>query len=130
MKDNKSLTALINVKNQTNGLFTGGKDCVQFNGTDAQLENIMKEFKQNKHLFLNPIDKSICHFLADNKEYKQSKHYDTLAQTVLILLGYEGQAAYDNGDKKLETEVLKDIIIWQYMNQYARKVAGEKWLKL
>ncbi|MED3950323.1 hypothetical protein P4621_26770, partial [Priestia aryabhattai] len=63
-------------------------------------------------------------------EYLQSERFDTLTQIVLILLGYESQAAYDNGDKKLETELLKDIVIWQYMNQYARKVAGEPSLEL
>ncbi|MED4021997.1 hypothetical protein [Priestia aryabhattai] len=128
--ENKAVTALISIKKQTNGLFTGGKGYVKFIGTAVQLNSIMTEFKQNKHLFLNPIDKSVCHFLADNKEYRQSEGYDTLAQIVSNLLGYERQAAYDNDDKELEATLLKDVVIWQYMNQYARKVAGEKWLEL
>ncbi|MDC7762663.1 hypothetical protein POL82_04265 [Priestia aryabhattai] len=128
--ENKAVTALTSIKKQTNGLFTGGKGYAKFNGTANQLDNIIKEFKQNKHLFLDTTDKSVCHFLAENNEYLQSERFDTLTQIVLILLGYESQAAYDNGDKKLETEVLKDIVIWQYMNQYARKVAGEPSLEL
>jgi len=128
MKDNKSLTALISIKNKANGLFTGGKGYAKFIGTANQLDNIIKEFKQNKHLFLDTTDKSACHFLAENKEYLQSERFDTLAQIVLILLGYESQAAYDNGDKELEAELLKDVVIWQHMNQYARKEASESCL--
>ncbi|MCQ9281723.1 hypothetical protein NQ129_08035 [Priestia aryabhattai] len=126
----KSVTALISIKNQTKGLFTGGKGYAKFIGTDTQLNIIMTEFRQIKHLFLNPTDKSVCHFLVEHKEYLQSERFDTLAQIVLILLGYESQAAYDNGDKELEATLLKDVVIWKYMNQYARKVAGGKWLEL
>ncbi|PAK47599.1 hypothetical protein [Priestia megaterium] len=126
--ESKSVTALISIKNQTDRLFTGGKGYAKFIGTDAQLNSIMTEFKQNKHLFLDTADKPVCHFLAKNKEYLQSERFDTLAQIVLILLGYESQAAYDNGDKELEAELLKDVVIWQYMNQYARKVASESCL--
>ncbi|MED3945327.1 hypothetical protein P4621_00900, partial [Priestia aryabhattai] len=88
----KSVTALISIKNQTDGLFTGGKGYAKFIGTDAQLNSIMTEFKQNKHLFFDTTDKSICHFLAENNEYLQSERFDTLTQIVLILLGYESQA--------------------------------------
>ncbi|MHC5529513.1 hypothetical protein [Priestia megaterium] len=126
----KAVTALISIKEKTDGLFTGSKGYTQFIGTDIQLDNILTDFKQNKHLFLNPIDKSVCHFLAENKEYRQPERHDTLAQIVSNLLGYESQTAYDNGDKELEGELLKDVVIWQYMIQYARKLAGEKWLEL
>ncbi|MGE1112160.1 hypothetical protein ACQJ0K_10390 [Priestia megaterium] len=128
--ETNAVTALISIKEKTDGLFTGGKGYTQFIGTDIQWNNIMKEFKQNKHLFLNPIDKSACHFLAENKEYRQPERYDTLAQIVSNLLGYERQEAWDNGDKEVEGELLKDVVIWQYMNQYARKVAVETYLEL
>ncbi|MGG2061655.1 hypothetical protein [Priestia megaterium] len=126
----KSVTALTSIKEKANGLFTGSKGYTQFNGTDIQLDNIMKEFKQNKHLFLNPIDKSVCHFLAENKEYLQSERFDTLAQIVLILLGYEIQTAYDNMNRVSYQQSLREIAVWQHMNQYARKVAGEPCLGL
>ncbi|WP_154973568.1 hypothetical protein [Priestia megaterium] len=130
MKDNKSLTALISIKNKTNGLFIGGKGYAKFNGTANQLDNIMKEFKQNKHLLLDPTDKSICHFLAENKEYLQSERFDTLTQIVLILFGYEIQAAYDNMNRVSYQKSLREIVVWQRINQDARKIASEPSLEL
>ncbi|WKG30181.1 hypothetical protein [Priestia aryabhattai] len=126
----KSVTVLLSIKNQTDGLFTSDKGYAKFIGTANQLDNIMTEFKQNKHLFLDITDKSIGHFLAENKEYLHSERFDTLTQIVLILLGYENQAAYDNMNRVSYQQSLREIAIWQHINQYARKVASEPSLEI
>jgi|SRR4051794_28851508 hypothetical protein len=103
------------LKDITTDQFTRDNNVTTYHGSDEQYELMLQQFDSVKPILFYTTNNKwlIMQYLTDHKEYMNDDKFFSLAQLVLILLGFQGQDAYDNGDKALEDKLHVETCIWQ-----------------
>ena len=110
------------IKQITDGQFTHDGNDITYHGSDEHCQAMLQQFDTVKPvLFYTRNNKwLVMEYLAEHKEYMNGDKPYSLAQLVSILLGFQGEVAFNNDDNDLIDTLHIEACIWGNINTSAK----------